>query len=127
MYLDEPLVFDPIKLNGGEYVVKGNLIIMDAVLIIGIWVCYFLQISMATNNTLSYLHVGILVCTRSYLKLPFALVLLQFSINVKKMKLQANQIFPKKDETIQFKNYKDKVLFILNSIRTQFGKRIATS
>jgi len=42
LYLDEPLVFDPIKLNGGEYVVKGNLIIMDAVFIIGIWVCYFL-------------------------------------------------------------------------------------
>lgn len=75
LYLDEPLVFDPIKLYGGEYVVKGNLIIMDAVLIIAIFFCYFYQMSMAKNNTLTYLHIGILLSTRAYMKLPFALVL----------------------------------------------------
>lgn len=100
---------------------------MDGVMIVAIIVCQALQATMSSNNTLTYLHVGILCVTRAYLKLPFALVLIQFAMNVKKIKHQANQIFPKQDQQHEFKCYKDKVLFILNSIRNQFGKRVANS
>jgi len=42
LYLDEPLVFDPIKLNGGEFMINGSLIMMDGILIVAIIVCYAL-------------------------------------------------------------------------------------
>jgi len=96
-YLDEPLVFDPIKLNGGEFIIKSNIIIMDGVFILVAIVCFCIQAIMNSNDSLIYIHVGALLITRAYLKLPFAVVLVSFSINVKAIKHQANQIFPKKD------------------------------
>jgi hypothetical protein len=63
---------------------------------------------------------------RAYLKLPFVVALIKFILKVRQIRLQQLMVHPQKQEQ-NFKSYKEKVLFIINSIRKQFGKRIYIS
>lgn len=72
------------------------------------------------------MHIGMLMMVRAYFKLPFAVAVLLFIAKVKEIRHSQNMIFPKTN-TEDFKTYKEKVLFIITSIRKQFGKRIYKS
>ena len=86
IYFDEPLTFDDSKNNGGLFVIKGDYIIMDAVLVVAIIIMYVIQASLASSENLNYLHIGILMMVRGYLKLPFAIAMLQFIVKVKEIR-----------------------------------------
>lgn len=110
-------MFDPIKLNNGEFLIKPSMLAMDAFMIALIIIAFVIQTALHNSGKLTYVQVGALVMTRAYLKLPFSLMLISFKLNVKKIKLQANQVVPKAEQNLEFKTYKEKVLFILSSIR----------
>jgi hypothetical protein len=67
-----------------------------------------------------------LMMTRAYFKIPFAIAVILFIAKVKEIRHSQNMIFPK-TRSEDFKTYKEKVLFIITSIRRQFGKRIYNS
>jgi hypothetical protein len=82
--------------------------------------------SLAQSGDLNYMHIGMLMMVRAYFKLPFAVAILLFIAKVKEIRNSQNMIFPK-TRAEDFKTYKEKVLFIITSIRKQFGKRIYNS
>ena len=61
---------------------------MDSILVITILVMYFIQAALASSESLNYLHIGILMMVRAYLKLPFAIALIQFILKVRQIKHQ---------------------------------------
>jgi hypothetical protein len=63
---------------------------------------------------------------RAYFKIPFSIAIMLFIAKLKEIRHSQNAIFPKK-QVEDFKSYKEKVLFIITSIRKQFGKRIYNS
>jgi hypothetical protein len=83
-------------------------------------------VSLAQSGELNYLHIGVLMMVRAYFKIPFAVAIVFFIAKVKEIRHSQNMIFPK-TRTEDFKTYKEKVLFIITSIRKQFGKRIYKS
>ena len=113
-YLDEHLVFDPIKLNNGEFLIQSSMLVMDAIMIATIITCFIIQTVIQNSDKVTYLQVGVLVITRAYLKLPFSIMLISFRSNVQKIKLHLNQVMPKSESKLEFKTYKEKVLFILS-------------
>jgi hypothetical protein len=82
--------------------------------------------SLAQSGNLNYLHIGMLMMVRAYCKIPFLVAILLFVAKVKEIRHIQNMIFPK-TRTDDFKTYKEKVVFIITSIRKQFGKRIYNS
>jgi hypothetical protein len=94
IYFDEPLTFDPFKNDGGLFVIKMDYIIMDAVMVVAIIAMYVIQVSLASKETLNYLQIGILMMGRAYLKIPFAIAMLQFIVKVKQIRTQQVAIHP---------------------------------
>lgn len=125
IYFNEPLTFDPFS-NNGSFVIKTEYIIMDAVAVVAIIVMYLIQMGLAQSGELNYLHIGMLMMVRAYLKIPFAVAIILFVAKVKEIRHSQNMVFPKL-RSEDFKTYKEKVLFIIGSIRKQFGKRIYNS
>jgi hypothetical protein len=60
---------------------------------------------------------------RAYLKIPIALSIIKHHCGLSHFKSNNSTVHPK-NEQIEFSTYKEKVLFILNKIRKQFGKEI---
>lgn len=88
IYFDEPLTFDPLKNDGGLFVIKTDYIVMDFVLVTAIIMMYAIQTSLASSGQLNYLHLGILMMGRGFFKLPFAVAIIQFMIKVKQIRTQ---------------------------------------
>lgn len=42
IYFDEPLTFDPFKNNGGQFLIKTEYVVMDAILVVVIVVMYII-------------------------------------------------------------------------------------
>lgn len=57
-----------------------------------------------------------LMMARAYFKLPLTVAIVMFIIKVNKIRLSQNTILPRK-QSEEFNTYKEKVLFIINSIR----------
>jgi len=70
--------------------------------------------------------VGLLLVGRLLLRLPFSGELLAHHYKLRLCRIQQNLIFPNRDKK-DFATYKEKVLYILNQIRTHFGKVIYMS
>jgi hypothetical protein len=49
VYFDEPLTFDPLKNDGGLFVIKTDYVVMDFVLVIAIIIMYAIQASLAST------------------------------------------------------------------------------
>ena len=67
---------------------------MDAVMVVAIIAMYVIQVSLASKETLNYLQIGILMMGRAYLKIPFAIAMLQFIVKVKQIRTQQVAIHP---------------------------------
>jgi hypothetical protein len=99
---------------------------MDAFLSLIIVCMYLTQMGLAQSDDLNYLHIGMLMMVRAYFKLPLTVAIVMFIVKVNKIRHSQNTILPKK-QSEEFKTYKEKVLYIINAIRKQFGKRIYNS
>jgi hypothetical protein len=126
IYFDEPLTFDPFKNQGGHFLIKTEFVVMDAVLVLITLTMYFIQMGLTQSGELNYLHIGILMMVRAYFKVPFSVAIILFIAKLREIRHSQNMIFPKR-QSEDFKTYKEKVLFIITSIRKQFGKRIYNS
>lgn len=82
--------------------------------------------SLAKSGELNYMHIGMLMMVRAYFKIPMAVAILLFVAKMREIHHSQNVIFPK-TRSGEFKTYKEKVLFIITSIRKQFGKRVYNS
>ena len=81
---------------------------------------------MINQERLNYLHIGALITCRFFLRSPFLVALLIHHYQLRLSRVNQNLIFPKEDK-LEFTTYKEKVLYIINQIRLQFGKVICMS
>lgn len=86
------------------------VILVDIILTIIMFVLYILEITETVNTPVT-------IMTRVYLKLPFLFCLWNHHYQLKSM---SGKKYPK-SETKFFKSYKEKVLFVLKKIISEYG------
>jgi hypothetical protein len=99
--------------TNGQFLLSTEYVVMDAILVAVILAMYFIQ--MGLGDELNYMHIGILMA-RAYFKLPFSIIIIKFMFKVKELRHHFNMIHPKR-HVGDFKSYKEKVLFIISTIR----------
>lgn len=105
---------------------KTEFVVMDTIFVVLTVTLYLIQLGLSQTGDLNYLHIGILMMVRAYFKIPFSIAIMLFIAKLREIRHSQNAIFPKR-QSEDFKSYKEKVLFIITSIRKQFGKRIYNS
>ena len=110
----------------GEPLISSSIIVLDLFVVLAILVLNFIEQSMTSNVTINYLQIGALLVARLCLRVPYTVQLASHHYKLRLCRLQQQLIFPNRDKK-EFATYKEKVLYILEQIRAQFGKVIYMS
>jgi hypothetical protein len=112
-----------VKSDNGMFILKTDYIIIDCICVLLAVVLFIVQAAMESAGTINYMQISILMISRAYMKFPITFVLIRFIIMVNRIKNQMRAVHPQREE-LTFRTYKQKVLFIINSVRSQFSRRI---
>lgn len=110
----------------GEPIISTSVIAQDLTLIILLFLAFVIEQASYSSGSLDFLKVGSLIVARLFLRLPFMIELVTHHYKLRLCRVQQNLIFPNRDKR-NFSNYKEKVLYILEQVRKQFGKVIYMS
>jgi len=105
----------------GEPLISTSILMMDFVMVVLLVVIFITQTVFQMGDSLNYFQLAVLLISRFYFRLPFTVALIIHHFQLRLSRIQQNIIFPNK-ESQEFVTYKEKVLFIINQIRSQFRK-----
>lgn len=110
----------------GEPLISTSILVLDALLLSILVLLFLFETTGKGEGSIGFCQVGSLLVARFLLRLPFMMQLLFHHYLLNLCRLQHNLIFPNR-ETKNFCTYKEKVLYIIEQIRQQFGKVIYMS